>query len=88
MKVHVLKTWPVPFKLLIDGDKTHEYRKNDRDYKVGDALLLKLYEPETGTVFADVFVTRIVTAITYGPEFGVPAGYCVMSIRPESRRDK
>ncbi len=86
MKVHELKTWPVPFQQVMDGRKTHEFRKNDRDFKVGDTLLLKLYEPALD-VTLPVYVLRTVTAITYGPDFGIPGGYCVMSIRPETTGD-
>jgi ribosomal protein S4E len=82
MQVHELKTWPVPFQQVMDGRKTHEYRKNDRDYHVGDTLLLRLYEPAVDMILP-VYVMRKVTAITHGPDFGIPVGYCVMSIAPE-----
>ncbi len=40
MKVHELKTWPESFRAVRAGAKTHEVRKNDRDFRVGDVLVL------------------------------------------------
>ncbi len=34
MKTHEIKCWPKYFKLIWDGTKSFEVRKNDRDYKV------------------------------------------------------
>lgn len=47
MKVHELKCWTQFFERILDGTKTFELRKNDRDFQVGDFLLLREYDPET-----------------------------------------
>jgi hypothetical protein len=39
--VHALKTDPDFFQAVWNGTKTFEYRRNDRDFKVGDTLVLK-----------------------------------------------
>lgn len=39
--IHELKIIPQYFEAVVKGIKTFELRKNDRDYKVGDTLLLK-----------------------------------------------
>lgn len=44
-KVHVLKTWPDQFRKVADGAKTFEWRFNDRNYAVGDTLVLMEFEP-------------------------------------------
>ncbi len=38
MSTHNLKTWMPFYQDVIDGRKTFELRKNDRDYQVGDIL--------------------------------------------------
>ena len=38
--IHALKTEPQFFEAVIDGSKTFEVRKNDRDFRVGDYLAL------------------------------------------------
>ena len=45
MTTHTLKTWPQPFEGLLSGQKTHEVRPHDREFKVGDELVLREWEP-------------------------------------------
>ena len=47
MTEHSLKTWPGFFAGLVDGTKTAEVRFNDRNYQVGDRLVLREYDPRT-----------------------------------------
>lgn len=42
---HDLKCWPKYYEYVASGDKTFEVRRNDRDFRVGDTLLLREYEP-------------------------------------------
>lgn len=42
--IHALKTWPRFFELVISGRKTFEVRRDDRDFKPGDTLLLQEWE--------------------------------------------
>lgn len=44
MKTHGLKTIQPYFDQVKNGTKTAELRKNDRDFKVGDYILLQEYE--------------------------------------------
>ncbi len=50
MKTHELKILPEYFEAVSDGTKTFELRNNDRDFKVGDILILKEYTTELITV--------------------------------------
>lgn len=43
MKIHNLKILPKYFEAQILGIKQFEVRKNDRDFEVGDILLLQEY---------------------------------------------
>lgn len=44
-KTHHLKSWVGLFEPILRGDKTHDLRVMDRDYKIGDICLLKEWEP-------------------------------------------
>lgn len=78
---HKLKTWPEPFRAAYIGHKRFEFRKNDRDFKVYDVLKLLEYEPKHA-IFTGAFKDVVVTYILYGPDFGIPDGYCIMSVEP------
>lgn len=47
-RVHELKILPQFFNSVIRGDKRAELRKNDRDYQVGDALMLREWTEDHG----------------------------------------
>ena len=42
---HELKCWPQFFRVLLDGTKTFDVRKDDRDFRVGDLITFKEYDP-------------------------------------------
>lgn len=42
-KIHELKIWPPYYREVVNGVKTFEVRKYDRDFRVGDILILKEY---------------------------------------------
>lgn len=41
MKVHELKIKPPNFQAILDGRKSFEIRRNDRNYKEGDILIFR-----------------------------------------------
>ena len=86
MTVHKLKLFPEYFDAVVNGIKTFEIRKNDRDYKVGDTLRLYEFDPEEEEFSrlpekrtCNVAVTYILTHEDF-PD-GIPEDYCVMGIR-------
>lgn len=43
---HKLKTWPEPFRAILDGRKRHEFRRDsDRIFMEGDTLVLQEFDP-------------------------------------------
>lgn len=89
---HELKTWLNAFESVMTGVKTAEYRKNDRDYNIGDVLTLREWDPGAPTPegsgqYTGREVMVIVTHILRGPQFEVPEGYAVMSIRLRGEED-
>lgn len=91
-RVHELKTWPQPFAALMCGDRRHEIRVNDRDYRVGDTLLLREWIPQAhgarpqtvgmdgSPYYTGREITALVSYITYGGNWGLPGNLCVMSL--------
>ena len=85
---HELKVWPQFFPGLVDRSKTFEIRKNDRDFKVGDEILLKEWDPKkedyTGYV-VHAFISYISTAESFQGVTEHPIlhpDYVVLGLRP------
>lgn len=78
--LHKLKTWPEHFEEVYLGNKTFEARKNDRDYKTGDVLVLQEYDPD-GYCYTGRELEKNVTHILHGGQFGIEEGYVIMSIQ-------
>lgn len=74
-KNHCIKIQPQFFEAVMRGDKRFELRKNDRDYRVGEAFKLQEYaEGEfTGRCFREV----IKYVLKDCPEYGLKDGYCI-----------
>lgn len=81
---HELKTWPEFFEAILDNRKMFELRKNDRNFKVGDTLRLREYQPAAageGTYTnreLDVRVTYILAAGDW--PMAVQKGYVILGI--------
>lgn len=69
---------------LMLGSKSAEFRLNDRDYKESDVLVMRFVD-DNGEVSPKHSTLRPfrVNHIVYGPDFGIPEGYCMMSITPD-----
>lgn len=83
---HEVKVWPAYFDSLLNGNKTSELRLNDREYGVGDTVLLREFDPRPGHVCGDYTgrkQTRKITHILHDMA-GLLPGYCVLSLaQPE-----
>ena len=77
MKVHEIKIEQMFFDRNISGSKSCEVRKNDRDYQVGDRIIFI-------TPNGEIHNRKLfeVTHLLPGGEFGIEAGWCVLSIKP------
>lgn len=80
MGTHELKTHLEQYAAVDRLDKTHEVRRNDRDFQKGDVLVLREFDQHR-TEYTGRWVAVAVTHVTEGGSFGLPADLCVMSIR-------
>lgn len=91
--VHELKIWPEYFHHVRNGRMKFQLRRNDRDFKVRDELLLKEWEPEpvkrtppySATGYTGHSVLVWVDYIMDDPEFGdlvniIDQDYVIMSV--------
>jgi hypothetical protein len=79
MKVHELKTHKEYFVPIFTGFKQFEIRKDDRDFEVGDELVLKEFD-KANLVYTGRFLHRRVDYILRGGQFGLEEGYVIMSL--------
>ncbi len=63
-KLHVLKLREPYFEHVATGVKKFEVRKNDRNYKVGDILMLKKWD---GVAFTNDYILASITYILDEP---------------------
>jgi hypothetical protein len=90
MTIHELKTDPEPFSELLASRKLFEMRKADRNYQVGDTLLLRetQYSAVSMTAgktlgYSGRTAHRNVVGMLVGPAYGLMAGWVIMSIAEE-----
>lgn len=75
--IHELKILPEFFEAVTSGRKQFEIRKNDRDFKVGDQLILKEYD-----IWESKFTGNSYKAeITYITDYAQQDRYVVLGIR-------
>lgn len=84
-RIHYLKTYIEFFQATKKGDKNFELRIDDRDYRVGDILVLEEYAKGIGyTVSEDIWV-KVIYILSKQPY--VPKGYVCMSTVKEYAHD-
>lgn len=81
MTTHELKTLPSFFEQIIAGHKTFEIRKNDRDFKLHDVLILREIEPQRSDTSPVHYTGRIkAVRVTYITDWEQKPGNVVMAI--------
>jgi uncharacterized protein DUF3850 len=88
-RVHHVRSWLHFYRAIKAGTKTHDLRKNDRGYAVGDHLMLHEYDNINGRETGE----RLCVEITYITDNNVPCAfssavlqrdYCILSIQKRS----
>lgn len=83
---HRVKSWPRLFEAIRTGEKAFELRRStDRDFRIGDTLMLMEYEPGTEMYTGRTLPVRI-TYVTSGEHpcalsgQGLHEGFCILGI--------
>jgi hypothetical protein len=80
--IHELKTWSDYFKLIANGKKPFELRKNDRGFLAGHELLLREYDKDQ-KLYTGRKLHRQITFVLQGDEaeeLGLKKGFCIMGM--------
>jgi len=94
--VHHLKSWPEFFKLVWDRCKPYEIRKDDRQFRIGDKIILYEWDGRKSAIReADVYTGReargVITSITRAADCVPPGalgeGYAVLGIEWDARAE-
>ena len=78
-RTHELQLWTPCFQAVAAGTKPFDVRENDADFQVGDALLIREYDPDDQT-YSGQTLLRWVSYVMPGGAFGVEAGWCVLGL--------
>lgn len=87
-RVHRLKTWPEPFRAVLDGRKLFEVRRDDRGFEVGDVLRLLEWDPSAWQEnlrldhagYTGRELSRMITYKVAGGSWGLPHDLCVLGL--------
>ena len=80
MKTHELKILPEYFEPVLTGDKTFELRMDDRNFQVGDILVLKEWDSYKQS-FTSRETKRVVKYKYTGKDsFGLSKGFCILAL--------
>jgi hypothetical protein len=89
---HTVKSWTFLFQPIFDGRKTHDLRKDDRTYRVGDRLLLREYDMEKGAytrreaIAGITFITNATTPCALSSN-ALAKDHAILSIKLLARTD-
>lgn len=80
MTVHYIKTKKEYFEAVQKGDKTFELRKDDRNYQVGDTLMLIMLDKD-GKETDEILKVNVTYVLKDCPEYGLKPGYAILGIK-------
>lgn len=81
MKTHHLKTINPFFQNVWMKRKTAELRFNDRDFQIGDTLILEEYLEGTKEFTGREIIAEITDILKDAPQYGLMEGYCMISFK-------
>lgn len=87
MTTHIVKSWPQFFQPISAGTRTSDIRlKTDRDFKIGDQMLLEEFDPFGGGYTGNKLLVEITHIISNETPCALSSAvldndYCVLSIK-------
>jgi len=83
---HHLKSWPQFFKAIKAGYRTHELRRDDRGFAVGDILVLHEFDPNNKDYTGDELGVEVTAMTSFAQPCAVSdeamnPDFCIMSVR-------
>ena len=75
---HELKLLPQYYEEVLNGNKTFELRKDDRDYKINDVLRLKEWNETYYT--GRTFICAVKYILRDCPDYGLKKGFVILGI--------
>lgn len=85
--LHELKTDPDQFDLIAVGEKTFEFRRDDRNYMPGDTLHLLRTQYSAAQMaagapleYTGVILERTISHVMRGTLYGLPDGFAILSL--------
>ncbi len=85
-KVHNVKSWPQYFAPIKEGQRTHDLRRNDRDFQVGDTMLLAEFDPQSQKYTGETCEVEITSMTSMSQPCAVSSealdpAFCILSIQ-------
>lgn len=77
MKLHQIKIEQKYFELILSNRKHFELRKNDRNYKTNDIVLLQEFNYWTQSLTKREILIRIKEVFKDLEKYGLQDGYCI-----------
>jgi Domain of unknown function (DUF3850) len=77
--IHYLKTDPIPFEMVRTQKKPFEIRFNDRNYQVGDILVMRYFDRNLQLYKFDTLVAKVLS-VFQEEGYGLEKGFCVMGL--------
>lgn len=75
--VHDIKCDTGPFWLMYRGKKPFDIRQNDRNYQIGDILIIREHDRETGNYIGPYIVALVLSTLV---GYGIEDGYIAMGL--------
>jgi hypothetical protein len=87
---HHLKSWPEFFQAIKAGHRTHELRRNDRHFAIGDILALHEFDPDAKNYTGEEILVEITSLTSFAQPCAVSGealnpSFCIMSVRLTTR---